>query len=633
MSFASADELFWTSPRASRRVSADRFIPSSTSPHSLILGRHPERLSPREKIQRTISAGPDPFNANVPRTPIRHRAGSSPSSAGHSIGSGNAHRGAQILPNSRRFGQATVWAINDSWTEAGNSVSGVPNGRGRLLASGTNAPLFSSNFLSRKDSIAELDVHERRLAVALDLDTASRVLKYSTPRSSPESTRSSNSPPNMASLGSQPRTWRDGQWESSTATCIIIREIHVLSLAVGLGSHVYLWTESRTVGTPESLRTSQTAHVTSLSFSSPSGGRAILAVGRADGGILLWSPAEDEARWNAVQPNPICCVSFRPHPAKRPSIRDPYIEVETEELLVGDEAGHLFYYSVEWPTEHEKELWGWQGAMTLLLRITAHTQQICGIAWSSDCEFFATGGNDNCCYLFETRKVLQRTSPTSDPRTSAETKERLYHSHGASTHVPLSSNPCFMLSSVIARHKFTLLAAVKAIAFCPWQKGLLAVGGGSNDRCIHFYHTLSGSCLGKIDCCAQVTSLVWSITRREIAATFGFAQPEHPFRIAVFAWPSCKQIVAIPWYDEHRALYAIPYPGGPDFGLERSKRWSRTGKEGCLVVATSDCSIKFHEVWAEERKGSVVGRGGVLGGSDILESLHGIDKEGVEVIR
>ena len=68
-------------------------------------------------------------------------------------------------------------------------------------------------------------------------------------------------------------------------------------------------------------------------------------------------------------------------------------------------------------------------------------------------------------------------------------------------------------------------------------------------------------------------------------------------------------------------------------GQEGNKWWSRTQEEGCLVVATSDCSIKFHEVWAEERRGSVVGRGGLLGGSDILESLHDIDKEGTEVIR
>lgn len=101
--------------------------------------------------------------------------------------------------------------------------------------------------------------------------------------------------------------------------------------------------------------------------------------------------------------------------------------------------------------------------------------------------------------------------------------------------------------------------------------------------------------------------------------------------------------MAIPWFDEHRALYAIAYPGGPNVGRtmgegglgrttgEGGMWWNRTMEEGCLVVATSDCSIKFHEVWAEEKR-SMGCKEGLLGGSDILESLHGIDKAG-EVIR
>jgi hypothetical protein len=49
------------------------------------------------------------------------------------------------------------------------------------------------------------------------------------------------------------------------------------------------------------------------------------------------------------------------------------------------------------------------------------------------------------------------------------------------------------------------------------------------------------------------------------------------------------------------------------------------------VVASSDKTVKFHEVWANERK-AAIGGAGSLGGSDILECLEGIDKEG-EVIR
>jgi len=186
------------------------------------------------------------------------------------------------------------------------------------------------------------------------------------------------------------------------------------------------------------------------------------------------------------------------------------------------------------------------------------------------------------------------------------------------------------------KHKWLHSAAIKAIAFCPWQRGLIATGGGSNDRAIHFYHTFSGACLATIDVQAQVTSLIWSTSRREIAATFGYAQPEHPYRIAVFSWPECRQIVAIPWANEMRALLAIAYPGGPNETSRQAGEgkawWSRTAEEGCIVVASSDESVKFHEIWTGSRR-STGGSAGLLGGSDILEGLEGIDKEGPEVIR
>jgi WD40 repeat protein len=298
--------------------------------------------------------------------------------------------------------------------------------------------------------------------------------------------------------------------------------------------------------------------VSSLSFSSTQGGKAILAVGRSNCQVMLYSPLESERepRFDSVQPSPICCVAFRPTTVKRPSIRDAYLLVDTEELLVGDEAGYVYFYSVEWPTTTERDLFDWNGCLTLIARITVHTQQICGLAWSPDGESFASGGNDNLCYLFDTRIVLgeaqrHQISPYTlqNQRTSRD--------------VNLNS-AAFSISALFSRHVFAVAAAVKAIAFCPWQRGLLAIGGGSNDRRIHFFHTLSGAALATIDCHAQVTSLIWSTSRREIAATFGFAQPDHPYRIAVFSWPRCEIVVKIPWFDEHRALFAISFPGGPN---------------------------------------------------------------------
>jgi hypothetical protein len=414
---------------------------------------------------------------------------------------------------------------------------------------------------------------------------------------------------------------------------------------------VHLWSERSGVDTPDSLNfvppstVLDVRHVTSLDFSSKQGAQAILAVGRADGRITLWSPFDTEPRFDATQPKPVSCVSWRPTVVQRPSLRDRAMIVNTEELLIGDEVGHIYFYSIEWPSENQSALFGWHGAMTLLARMSIHTQQICGLAWASDGELFASGGNDNNCFLFETKKVLRPNNGSGNVLAALDVREG---PDGESIYtVTNRSGDVLHLQQTAARHKWTLNAAVKAMAFCPWQQGLLAVGGGSNDRCIHFYHTRSGTCLATIDCAAQVTGLVWSQTRREIAATFGFAQPEHPYRIAVFTWPSCEQVVAVPWWDENRALCAVAYPGGPAHGpsaddeREDSRAgseggvWLRRGvEEGCIVVAASDSAIRFHEIWSDKRGGGGMGRlivggtSGLLGGSDILEGLHGITRDG-----
>jgi hypothetical protein len=314
--------------------------------------------------------------------------------------------------------------------------------------------------------------------------------------------------------------------------------------------------------------------------------------------------------------------------------------VPTEELLIGDEAGHIYFYSVEWPSEDQSALFDWHGAMTLLARMNIHTQQICGLAWSADGELFASGGNDNSCFLFETKKILGPDTSSANILATLDVREG---PAGESIYtVTDRTGQVLHLQHTVARHKWTLNAAVKAMAFCPWQRGLLAIGGGSNDRCIHFYHTRSGTCLATIDCAAQVTSLVWSQNRREIAATFGFAQPEHPYRIAVFAWPSCEQVVAVPWWDENRALCAVAYPGGPTSGPRDDGRdgrsrgedgvWSKRGvEEGCIVVAASDMAIRFHEIWSDKRNDTAKalgsGMAGLLGGGGILGGMHGVASE------
>ena len=206
-------------------------------------------------------------------------------------------------------------------------------------------------------------------------------------------------------------------------------------------------------------------------------------------------------RFEVQQPCPIACVTWRPTVAMRPS-RSPHNDgqlVKTEDLIVGDEIGNVYYYAVEWPDAWEVDRNGWTGVMTLIARISIHTQQICGLAWSQDGSLLATGGNDNLCLLFEASKLLL---PQENPEEEAP-EEVITGLDGLQRTVSVPrSGRIKIITSGAEKHRWVHGAAVKAIAFCPWREGLIATGGGSNDKCIHFFHAVSGACLATISVAA-----------------------------------------------------------------------------------------------------------------------------------
>ncbi|KAF2460612.1 WD40-repeat-containing domain protein [Lineolata rhizophorae] len=676
--------------RATYTQRPDRFIPirntAASSNEKFRMSKPVAALNVSERHCRR-SLQHDPFFGsrqarNIPVRQAREAQGlqRSPGQTGQSLLT--AHSTGVLGTNHegdprRAFSGGAVWSVGGAAAALDEGVSGVSNGRGGFTVAGTNAPLYSCQFIQQNDPSTDTDMYQRRLAAATGVDQARRVLEpfasgnYGLRLPMPSVSGRCVEHPWRGPSSVHGPVWRDNEWQTEAASrrrpkldrpkkpvptipfrvldapslrddfyCSLLAYSYTSNcLAVGLGSHVYLWSESSGVDTPASLNVPYAAHVTSLAFSSAQGRQSILAVGRADGRVVLWSTFDREPRFDSAHPISVSCLSFRPVIARRSSFRDSALIVNSEELLIGDEAGNIYYYTVEWPSGSDQEIFDWPGALCLIARISVHKQQICGLTWAPDGESFATGGNDNACYLFRRKTILADLPCSIVDRNIGGRQGQMQKPKAGQRQWTLVPGQGTVLSvgSGYENHSWTLNAAVKAIAFCPWQRGLIALGGGSNDRCIHFYHTVSGACLASIDCAAQVTSLIWSTTRREIAATFGFAQPDHPYRIAVFAWPSCEQVVAIPWYDEHRALYAIPYPGGPNVGKskgEGGRWWSRTGEEGCIVVATSDSSIKFHEIWPEEKSTSKGGGGqGMLGGSDILESLHGIEKDGGENIR
>lgn len=114
----------------------------------------------------------------------------------------------------------------------------------------------------------------------------------------------------------------------------------------------------------------------------------------------------------------------------------------------------------------------------------AHDQEICQLKWSSDGIFLASGGNDNRLKIWDIRDF---TKPVID-------------------------------------YKREFTATVKGIDWCPWQRHLLAAGGGTNDPKIRLIHTDTGNIAQKFDTKAQITSLLWSKHDKELLSGHGFSR-------------------------------------------------------------------------------------------------------------
>lgn len=99
----------------------------------------------------------------------------------------------------------------------------------------------------------------------------------------------------------------------------------------------------------------------------------------------------------------------------------------------------------------------------------AHEQEVCGLKWSLSGQQLASGGNDNLLHIWDAA--------------AASTQGPSPYLHRLDDH----------------------RAAVKALAWCPFQSNLLASGGGTADRCIKFWNTHTGACLNSIDTQSQVS--------------------------------------------------------------------------------------------------------------------------------
>lgn len=148
-------------------------------------------------------------------------------------------------------------------------------------------------------------------------------------------------------------------------------------------------------------------------------------------------------------------------------------------------------------------------------KFETHKQEVCGLKWNVEENKLASGGNDNKIFIWD----------------------------------GLNTKPV---------HEFSQhTAAVKAIAWSPHQRGILASGGGTADKTIKTWNTITGNLLNDVNTGSQVCNLVWSKNSNELVSTHGYSRNQ----IIVWKYPTMQQIAQLTGHT-YRVLYLSLSPDG-----------------------------------------------------------------------
>lgn len=171
-------------------------------------------------------------------------------------------------------------------------------------------------------------------------------------------------------------------------------------------------------------------------------------------------------------------------------------------LSSGSRSGQIFHHDVR-VSDHN------------VATLVGHDLEVCGLAYSKDGKYLASGANDNTVKIWTGRET-----------------------------VPLHT---------LIEHS----AAVKALAWCPTSKNLLASGGGTQDRRICFWNAAHGTLQHSVDTGSQVSSILWSKNTKELVTGHGYSQNQ----LTVWKYPTMTRLAELTGHQD-RVLQLAMSPDG-----------------------------------------------------------------------
>ncbi|KAI5116536.1 hypothetical protein M0805_009047 [Coniferiporia weirii] len=207
-------------------------------------------------------------------------------------------------------------------------------------------------------------------------------------------------------------------------------------------------------------------------------------------------------------------------------------------------------------------------------RCAGHRQEVCGLRWSGDSgpqnAMLASGGNDNKVCIWDlrgSRRAQGQSSGAGGASGSGSTGNGAGSGSGGRAGIITgqSDAPGGVVDDepgdqpLWKFHEHT--AAVKALAWDPHMSGILATGGGTQDKTIRFWNVFNGTMLNDLDTGSQVCNLTWSLTSHELVSTHGFSSTTAQNQICIWKYPSLDMVASLTGHT-HRVLYLAMSPDG-----------------------------------------------------------------------